>query len=324
MSGFFLRLVYRLQKRRLLKRKRVLGKRAPRAAPGGVHQHEVFRYVPAAGPGELFLPLGASWTRLAGREHERKKRVLVKVNLNSPDPYPASTCPVSLAAFLDLLRLKGFTDLVVADCSGVKDLPTRKVAEATGLLDAIEGKAKFVPFDEGRWFTVDIPGWYLREAALPEALFESDLVVSFANIKSHSLSDFSFSMKLAVGFLHPSERFALHEDHLQEKCVELSLAVKPDIVIIDGRAAMITGGPCEGETADIPVVLAGRDPFRVDLAAYRELHEARCGSGEPGGLTSDPFRMRQFAHAVAIGLGQAAMPEIVDIGGDSKDEGKKP
>jgi uncharacterized protein (DUF362 family) len=283
----------------------------------------VFRCKKEPGTTGFFESLSRNWDRVIPDGFNSGDKVLVKVNLNSSDPYPASTCPEALAAFLDLLDSKGFKDLVVGDCSGIRDLPTRKVAKEAGLLQAIEGRADFVAFEEGRWFSVAIPGRHLREVTLPEVLFESDLVISFANIKSHSLADFSFSMKLAVGYMHPAERFALHEDHLQEKCVELSLAVMPDLVVIDGRTAMVTGGPYEGETADLSVFLAGRDPFCVDLAVYRELEAARRRLGKPGNFTPDPFGMRQFAHAVSIGLGQAVMPEIVDIGGDSKDEGKK-
>lgn len=324
MKGFFDSIRRRVRRKKWLSAENVKGARQVREPFERVFGGPVFRYNVGPKTVKPFEPLRGSWDDIAGPAFAGKGRVLVKVNLNSPDPYPASTSPDTLAAFLDFLKAEGLTDLVVGDCSGVRDLPTRKVAKETGLLEAIRGRAEFTAFEEGRWFTVEIPGRYLRKVTLPEALFESDLVVSFANIKSHGLADFSFSMKLAVGFMHPTERFALHEDHLQEKCVELSLAVTPDLVVIDGRAAMVTGGPCEGETADLSVFLVGRDPFCVDLAAYRELEAARRRLGEPGNFIPDPFGMRQFAHAVSIGLGKVVMPEIVDIGGDPKDEGKKP
>ncbi|MGC9372192.1 MAG: DUF362 domain-containing protein [Thermovirgaceae bacterium] len=324
MKVFFDSIRRRVRRKKWLSAKNVAGARRVREPFEGAFGGPVFRYNVGPKTVQPFEPLRGSWGDIAGPAFAGKGRVLVKVNLNSPDPYPASTSPDTLAAFLDFLKAEGLTDLVVGDCSGVRDLPTRKVAKKTGLLEAIRGKAEFTAFEEGRWFTVDIPGRYLRKVTLPEVLFESDLVVSFANIKSHGLADFSFSMKLAVGFMHPSERFALHEDHLQEKCVELSLAVTPDLAVIDGVTAMVTGGPCEGERADLSVFLVGRDPFCVDLAAYRELEGARRTMADPGNLTRNPFGMRQFSHAVEIGLGQAVMPEIVDIGDDSIDEGKKP
>ncbi len=64
-----------------------------------------------------------------------------------------------------------------------------------------------------------------------------------ANIKSHIESDFSFGMKLGVGFVHPLERFPMHRDHLREKIAEINLAVPQDLTIIDGRTTFITGGP---------------------------------------------------------------------------------
>lgn len=313
----------RLRKRRLLASRKVSGIRGPRRLRATRGESPVFRFEAYRGMG-VFESLSENWDRITDDVFKTGGRVLVKVNLNSSDPYPASTCPRAMAAFLDLLKFRGFTDLAVGDCSGIRDLPTRKVAKETGLLDAIEGKAEFFAFEEGRWFSVDIPGRYLKEVTLPEAVFESNVIISFANIKSHALADFSLSMKLAVGFMHPAERFALHEDHLQEKCVELSLAVMPDLVVIDGRTAMVTGGPYEGKTADLAVFLVGRDPLCVDLAAYRELETARRSPADPGNFTRDPFGMRQFSHAVEIGLGQAVLPEIVHMGRHTMEEEKMP
>ena len=228
--------------------------------------------------------------------------ILIKINLNTADPYPASTDPRMLEGLLRFLHERNFRRLWVGDCSSVRSLPTRKVVAKTGIIEALSEMASFLPFDEGPWVSVPIQGHYLKKVAVPRIALEADRIISLANMKTHIESDFSFGMKLGVGFVHPLERFALHRDHLREKIVEINLAVPPDLTIIDGRTAFITGGPDRGETAGCDAVIVGTDVVGADLAAYGVLFDAKRKNNRIGGFTEDPFGMVQFAHAKKLGL----------------------
>lgn len=223
-------------------------------------------------------------------------RVLIKINHNTAAPYPASTDHLFLAFFMDLLRARGITRIKVGDCSTVTRLPTRRVFDASGIYAALQGKAEIVCFDEGRWVTVPIHGEYLVHVTIPQCVFEADKIIYLANCKTHWLADFSLGMKLAVGFMHPHERYALHRDHLHEKIAEISLALRPDLTIIDARAALITGGPDKGSTASGNTVLAGRDIIQTDMEAYRLLYRLKLANGCAESFSADPFDMGQFRH----------------------------
>jgi uncharacterized protein (DUF362 family) len=225
------------------------------------------------------------------------ERVLIKINLNTAAPYPASTDPRFLGAVLDLLILRGITRIRVGDCSAVAQLPTRKVFAASGMSAALKGKAKFVCFDEGRWICVPVRGEYLSHVMIPECVFETDRIIYIANCKTHRLADFSLAMKLAVGFMHPNERYALHEDHLHEKIAEISLAVRPDLAILDARETFITGGPDDGRIAAGNAVFAGTNLIQTDAEGYRLLYELKRAGGCAEGFSEDPFEMAQFRHA---------------------------
>ena len=71
-----------------------------------------------------------------------RHRILIKINLNSSCPYPASTDPQLLGAIVDLLRDHGNDDIRVGDCSGLGYLPTRQVAQKTNIHKALKGKIK--------------------------------------------------------------------------------------------------------------------------------------------------------------------------------------
>lgn len=257
---------------------------------------------------DYFRRLGSVWPSLvpAGDPSVRDScRILVKINLNTADAWPASTDPRMLRALLVFLRDNGYRSVRVGDCSAVSAVPTRKVAGRMGILDAAAGLAEFVCFDEEPWLKMETGLPVLPSVTVPQALDRTDFLIHLANMKTHSLADFSFGLKLAVGYMHPLERYALHRGNLQEKAAELAAAVPADLTLVDGRRAFVCGGPVQGRVEAGGTVLAGRNPLAVDVAAYSCLYELkrRCGCVESFG--EDPFSMRQLAHAREIGIGGA-------------------
>lgn len=236
---------------------------------------------------------------------DRAERILVKINLNTGDAYPASTDPGFLMALLDAMRGKGYKNLLVGDCSSISALPTRRVAVQTGITEALRGKSPMVCFDNEPWVRVNIGGKYLSSAVMPRMVFEVDRIIHLANMKTHSLADFSFGMKLGIGYMHPLERGELHRGYLQEKVAELALAVQPDLTVIDGRQAFVCGGPVNGRVEKAGIVLWGENSLAVDVEAYRRLYALKKKFNCLEEFAEDPFEMRQLQYARKIGVGNA-------------------
>ena len=226
--------------------------------------------------------------------------ILIKINLNTADPYSASTDPETLLQLLNLMEDMGYRNLIVGDCSSAAALPTQKVFEKTGLANLVKHKARMVCFDEQEWVGVPIPGEFLNKIVVPKLLFEVDKIIYLANLKAHRLADFSMGLKLAVGLVHPLQRYTLHDQFLQEKVAETALAVTPDLVFLDAREPFITLGPEQGDTARGETIFAGHDLLSVDLEGYRLLYELKRQANCTGNFTADPFEMRQFKHAAKI------------------------
>jgi uncharacterized protein (DUF362 family) len=235
-------------------------------------------------------------------------RILVKININTADPYPASTSPEFLAVLVKMLEESGASEIIVGDCSSIRCLPTRRVFAATTLANSLNGKARFIPFDEGPWVNVPVQGLFFKDITVPEIVFDVDLVLFLANIKSQAEADFSFGLKLAIGLMHPIDRRLLHKDHLAQRIAEANIAVEPDLTIIDGRRAMITGGPDQGETYAYQKIILGRNRLAIDLEAYRCLFQMRAQRGINGLIEEDPFIHPQIRHAMRIGLGGSPFP----------------
>ena len=161
-------------------------------------------------------------------------------------------------------------------------LPTQRVAAKAGITEVLRGKAQLICFDNEPWVRVNIGGKYLSSVVVPRMVFEVDRIIHLANMKTHSLADFSFGMKLGVGYLHPLERRELHREYLQEKVAELALAVQPDLTVIDGRKAFVCGGPVKGRVEKAGIVLWGENPLAVDVEAYRRLYALKKECRLPG------------------------------------------
>jgi uncharacterized protein (DUF362 family) len=309
-----LQLIQRIKKR--LFRPRVLsglvtsGSRAPRSRDAFVEQgqSQVYRIVSEGDVQELFQKINALWDNAWGNLFQPEHRILIKINLNTSDPYPASTSPEMLAELVDLLRARGLRRIKVGDCSWNGALPTRNVARQAGITGAVAGKAKMVFFDEGSWVTVPLPGTFLKKVTVPEIALNVDRIIFLANLKTHFLADFTFGLKLAVGFMHPLERSLLHQERLREKVVEINLAVPADLTIIDGRTAFVSGGPARGRAEKAGLVLAGTNPLAVDVEAYRQLYNLKKQHQLEESFSADPFQMIQLSHARECGLGGETWP----------------
>lgn len=226
-------------------------------------------------------------------------QVLLKPNLNTADPPPASTDPALVAAAVQLLYEAGAAQVTLAD-SGMFRLKTRQVMEESGVGAAAEAAgARLLPLDEGEFEDVKIEGRYLRRIGLAKAALESTKLVYLCCLKTHRWATFTMSLKLAVGFTRPGDRLKkLHLTHLQEKIAELNTAVHPDLVIMDARRAFISGGPAQGELREPGLILASADRVALDVEGIKILQSY------PGcNLDKDPWSYPQIRRAVALGLG---------------------
>jgi len=237
------------------------------------------------------------------RAIHRGERVLVKPNFNSTDPYPGSTDPGFLRAVLELLQDTG-ADLVVGESAGGLWRPSRNVANKLGALDLLkEMGIEFIAFDAGEtdWVEIPIEGEFLHRVTVPKAMYEADSLVYLPGMKTHKFARFTLSLKLSMGFVHPAERLAYHMRNLEQKVAEINLVRQPDLIIMDGRKAFVSGGPEKGELAEPGVILASGDMVAIDVEALRVLQSFRADNR----LGSDPFALPQIATALKRGLATA-------------------
>ena len=250
---------------------------------------------------------GASLQRslgLLGRLEQviaRGDRVLVKPNFNSPDPYPGSTDPAFLRAVVELL-LEAGAKVAVGESSGGIWRPTRKVFRKLNLIELLHPLGvELVAFEDRAddWVKVRIGGDYLDTVTVPRSAYEADKIVYLPCLKTHNLARFSGALKLAVGFMHPGERRALHARFLEHKVAEISLCWQPNLIIMDGRKAFVAGGPDKGQLAEPGLLLASGDLVAIDVEAMKVILAYQAKNR----LETDPWQSLQVVTALKHGLG---------------------
>lgn len=231
---------------------------------------------------------------------QRGDRVLVKPNFNSPDPYPGSTDMVFLRAVIELLLETG-AKVTIGESSGGIWRPSRKVFHKLAVFElARHLGVELIAFEDrpDDWVRVKIDGDYLKMVTVPRSAYEADRIVYLPCPKTHQLARFSGALKLAVGFMHPGERRALHAHYLEQKLAEISLCGQPDLIIMDCRKAFVSGGPATGKLVEPGLLLASGDLVAADVEAMKVLltYDAR------NRLMADPWQSAQIATALKHGL----------------------
>jgi uncharacterized protein (DUF362 family) len=244
----------------------------------------------------------------------RGDSVLVKLSLNSANPFPATTDPWSLVFLIRLLREKGAGRIMVGDSSGVESVhwtrdfqkgSSRKNCKLSGLLDVIEqcdtdpvffeeaGYDAFEPFYPAGRHHWKEPLW------ITAAVSQADHIVYLARVSSHVMGDVTSGMKIGVGFLREDSRKAFHRggesfyamyeeiNHVPEISSKLRLTVS------SGRKVLSTFGPDNGHVTNPGhgLIFSSEDLLAHELLAYawllynREFETGFLDVGVTGRLT---------------------------------------
>lgn len=241
---------------------------------------------------------------------------LVKPNVVSGEPPPATTDPRVVRGVLGLVKEAGPSRLALGDMSAVLALPTRPNLEKTGLAAiAREIGADPVAFDEEEWVEVRPPE--VQHATLvyvARAAHEAERLISVPVIKTHRSASFSCALKNTVGCVHGKNKPWAYGSAAWEPVVaELNAAVRPHLYIVDGLQSMVQGGPWSGEAVPTRVILASGDPIATDVVALAIIkHFGRWELVAAKGV----WDQVQIQRATTLGLGARGPHEVEVVADD--------
>ena len=250
------------------------------------------------------------------------KRVVLKPNFNSSDPFPGSTHPTTLRPLIEKLGEMGARSIVVADRSGMGD--TRRVMEQKGVFDlGAEMGFDTLAIDElagEAWTHFEMPdSHWQRGAHFPKLFAEAESIVQTCCLKTHRFGGhFTMSLKNSVGMaakFSPVDNYnymgELHSSGDQRLMIaELNTLYRPDLVLLDGMKAFVDGGPDTGRTVSPGVVIAGADRVAVDAVGVAVLRLLGTTFAVSSGKV---FGQEQIRRAAELGIGVASPEQITVV-----------
>lgn len=107
-----------------------------------------------------------------------------------------------------------------------------------------------------------------RELWLSETLVAADFVVSLSNSKTHTRTGFTGACKNLFGCLPALEKSPYHPQ-VHEVIHDLTIAISPQLNIVDAFYAMEGNGPTFGRAIDCGYLVVSNDAMEADLCAVQ-------------------------------------------------------
>jgi uncharacterized protein (DUF362 family) len=243
--------------------------------------------------------------------------VLIKPNLNTGLVYPATTNPEVVGEVVRLVKEAGAERIIVGDRSSVdrnnlEFKNTLKNFKTSGIKKAAEENgAEIMAFEETEWVRVKPEGatHWPQGFRIPKILLEVDHIISLPVIKTHVTTDYTMSLKNLVGIIHPADRYLMHDSSsINEMIAEISLVIKPKLIVLDGTKSFITKGPNWGAVKEPKTYIATIDPVAADALGIEILNQFKAQLRE-----KDPYKQKQIKRAFELGLNKKNKDEIIKL-----------
>jgi uncharacterized protein (DUF362 family) len=233
--------------------------------------------------------------------------VTIKPNLNTGDPFPASSDASFIEAVGQNLLEVGAKKLQIIESSMVR-ASTRDISNEVGLTQVAESLGADIVFlEEQPQIKVDIPnGKFLKQVHIGKPLLDIGKLVLVPCLKTHKYARFTGSMKLFVGWMSRQDRIKMHMSHLEEKVVELASFFHPVLIVMDARKCFVTGGPASGQVETPNLILASGDMVSIDVQAIRILQSYKADNR----LDMDAWELPQIRRAQELEMGAASDDDI--------------
>ncbi len=236
--------------------------------------------------------------------------VTIKPNLNTGDPYPASSDPEFILALGNVLLDAGVDLLRIAD-SSTQRVSSRDVSNKIGLTAVAEKLgAELIHLEEHGWQKQSFPkARYMKKGHIGEPVLEPGKLVLAPCLKTHRIARFTASMKLLVGWLGKKDRLRMHARKMQQKVVDLASYFQPSLIVMDARNVFVTGGPISGKLESPNLILASGDMVSIDVEGVKLL-QSYSAKNRLGGNVWD---LPQIKHAVELGIGAKSDDDIIVV-----------
>ncbi len=201
----------------------------------------------------------------------KNKDVLLKVNVGKgkPPERAVSTHPEFIRAMIQIIKSQGAKAISVGDSSAALGF-TAQAFKSSGIQDIVsEEGATLINFDASRIIKRKIDGRVLKTIYLPEDILKTDLLISLPKLKTHTLTLFTGAVKNQLGLIPGAEKCRVHQiapriTEFSQALIDINLAVKFDLAVMDGVVGLEGGGTSKGIPKRSNFIAASTDLVALD------------------------------------------------------------
>ena len=104
---------------------------------------------------------------------------------------------------------------------------------------------------------------FVKKIDVPHIIESANYLISVPKIKVHTLCSFGGCLKNQYG-CNPYPKKSIYHRKIHDAIVDLNVAFKPNLVVVDGIVAMEGNGPIEGIPIKLNTLIFGRDAVAID------------------------------------------------------------
>lgn len=206
-------------------------------------------------------------------------RVAIKPNLlmaKKPEE-AATTHPAVVHAVIKLVQEAGGIAVIVESPGGPYNIPLLKMVYAkTGIERIANETGAELNFDLRVEKINNTNAEYLKYLKILKPLYDADIIINLAKLKTHGFMVYTGAVKNMFGSIAGLEKSDYHlrmsNYELFANClIDIFLATKPQLNIIDAIIAMEGDGPSAGVPKYIGCLFASRDAFACDYVALQAI-----------------------------------------------------
>jgi uncharacterized protein (DUF362 family) len=229
----------------------------------------------------------------------RGDRVLIKPNLvdGSPAETGETTHPETVALVVKMAKLAGAKEVMVGESRpGCLELIGEDVERAGGRLVNFDDE----PYDDVRLDN----SVHFAKVRVARSVLQCDILINIPTLKTNQATGLSVGFKNMFGAIPSEDKLHYHRlDKVEEAIVDIVMARKPDLTVVDGTYSTLHWGPRTSfpETRRMNLALAGLDPVAIDAVSAKA-------------IGVEPRLLRFLAWANARGLGVSELGRIRVVG----------
>lgn len=237
-------------------------------------------------------------------------KVVIKPNLvirRSPDE-ATTTHPEVVGAVIRAVKRLGAGSVTIAESSGgiYNKAAMSAVYSGCGIAAICEREGAQLHQDYG-YTNIECPdALQCHQFNIINPIIDADVIIDIAKLKTHAMTGFSGCVKNMFGSVPGLGKPEMHCQYpdmseFQQMIVDLCILTAPTISIMDAIDCMEGDGPTGGSKRFVGALLAGANPFAVDIAA--------CNL-----IAVKPESIHMLRHGMERGISPKSLDNIEIIG----------